>query len=65
MSNLVKIDIDDEYKDWIRQISSDFRKSQIKAASKVNTEMLKFYWRLGRDFENEKKKYPWGSHFYP
>ena len=43
MSNLVKIDIDDEYKDWIRQISSDFRKSQIKAASKVNTEMLKFY----------------------
>ena len=26
-----------------------YRQSQIKAAVKVNTEMLKFYWNLGRD----------------
>ena len=52
-----QIRIDDEYKRWIQQISSDFRKSQIKAASTVNSEMLKFYWRLGEGIEQEKQKY--------
>lgn len=50
-----QIRIDDEYKRWIQQISSDFRKSQIKAASTVNSEMLKFYWRLGEGIEQEKQ----------
>ena len=50
-----QIRIDDEYKRWIQQISSDFRKSQIKAASTVNSEMLKFYWRLGEGIEQEKR----------
>lgn len=59
-----QIQIDDEYKAWIKQISADFKRSQIKAASHVNTEMLKFYWRLGQGIEREKKKYDWGSKFY-
>lgn len=59
-----QIRIDDEYKRWIQQISSDFRKSQIKAASTVNSEMLKFYWRLGEGIEQEKQKYSWGSKLY-
>lgn len=62
MSDLIRID--DEYKNWIQEISRDFRKSQIKAASHVNSEMLKFYWRLGKGIEQEKQKYDWGSKFY-
>jgi len=40
---------DREYREWIKNISSRFRQSQIKAATHVNEEMLRFYWTLGRD----------------
>ena len=47
-----------------RETYVDFKQSQIKGASHVNAEMLKFYWRLGRALEEEKRKYDWGTHFY-
>ena len=43
---------DQTYSQWINQLSSRYRKSQIKAAIKVNREMLIFYWSLGRDIVN-------------
>lgn len=52
------------YRSWIQEISQRFRSSQIKAAVKVNDEMLRFYWSLGRDMEQIKGEYAWGSHFY-
>ena len=30
---------------------------------KVNDEMMRFYWSLGRDMEKIKDTYAWGSHF--
>lgn len=41
MENLSEMDL--EYKKWISDISSRFKQSQIKAAVKVNDEMLRFY----------------------
>ena len=41
--------IDSDYAQWIKELSSRYRRSQIKAAVKVNQEMLQFYWELGRD----------------
>ena len=38
-----------QYAEWIRNIGSNFKQCQIKAASRVNEEMLRFYWNLGRD----------------
>ena len=61
-SNLIKTDA--AYRSWIQEVSSRFRRSQIKAAVKVNDEMLRFYWSLGRDMESKKDSYAWGSHFY-
>lgn len=61
-SKLIKTD--ETYRGWIREVSSRFRRSQIKAAVKVNDEMLRFYWSLGRDMESQKDSYAWGSHFY-
>ena len=46
MGNL--INTDNEYKNWITEISNDFKKSQIRAAVKINEEMLHFYWKLGK-----------------
>jgi predicted nuclease of restriction endonuclease-like (RecB) superfamily len=62
MSKMIKFD--EEYKKWVEEISKRFRKSQIKAAMKVNDEMLRFYWSLGCDMDRIKESYDWGSHFY-
>ncbi len=62
MSNLIKID--KEYKEWIAGIAEQFRKSQIKASLKANSEMLRFYWNLGRDIVAMSEKNKYGSDFY-
>ena len=54
MSN--NISIDEEYKQWIKKITNEFRKSQIKAAVNVNAELLTFYWNLGRDLVTMQKQ---------
>ncbi len=54
---------DKEYKNWISEISIRFKRSQIKAATKVNEEMLLFYWELGRDIEAIKPKNLYGTQF--
>ena len=61
-SSLIKTS--ESYRSWIREVSSRFRRSQIKAAMKVNEEMLRLYWSLGRDMESQKEAYAWGSRFY-
>lgn len=55
---------DDDYKKWISDISNRFRASQIKASIKVNDEMLRFYWFVGKDIEMMKVNVSWGSHVY-
>ena len=35
--------IDDSYKNWLGELFDRFKNSQIKAAVRVNSEMLKFY----------------------
>lgn len=48
----------------ISDVSKRFRQCQVKAAMKVNDEMLRFFWSLGRDMEKKKSDYAWGSRFY-
>ena len=52
-----------DYSGWLGEISKRYRRSQIKAAVAVNTEMLKFYFGLGRDIVRMEKDQPWGSGF--
>ena len=53
----------EDYKTWIGGIARRYRQSQIKAATAVNVEMLKFYWSLGADIVRLEKNQPWGSKF--
>lgn len=46
MDNLTGVD--KNYINWITEVSNRFKQSQIKAAVKVNDEMLRFYWQLGK-----------------
>ena len=61
MSQLIKMD--SEYKKWVETLSRRFRQSQIKAAVKVNRELLAFYWSLGKDIVEMKAESRWGSRF--
>lgn len=53
-----------EYANLLRLLKERFRNSQIKAAIKVNTFMLDYYWEMGRDISNLKKTAKWGSAFF-
>lgn len=54
---------DTSYTQWVEQLSQRYRQSQIKAAVKVNREMLRFYWSLGRDIVALKAESRWGDKF--
>ncbi|MBQ6555765.1 MAG: hypothetical protein IJR45_06745 [Firmicutes bacterium] len=62
MSSL--INIDDNYKKRINEVSLRYKQSQIKAAIKVNTEMLKFYRSLGKDISSMSKNAQYGNSFF-
>ena len=62
MSELIKAD--NEYKEWIAGISTDFRKSQIRASMKINDEMLRFYWKLGKGISSMSEQFGYGMGFY-
>ena len=55
------VNIDKDYIGWIEELKSRYRRAQIKAAVKVNTEQLLFNWQLGRDLVIRKAEEKWGS----
>ena len=63
MSKSITI-LDKDYVQWIRELSTRYRRCQIKAAVKVNEEVLKFYWELGRDIVERDADNKYGSQFY-
>lgn len=52
-----------DYIQWIADLKQRYRKAQIRAAVKVNGEMLRFYWSLGRDIMVKNAEAKWGSGF--
>ena len=56
--------LDSEYKKWVKDLALRYRKSQIKAAVKVNTEQLFFYLSLGKDIADRQVENKYGSNFY-
>ena len=53
--------LDNEYREWVKDLALRYRNRQIKAAVKVNTEMLGFYWELGRDIVELHVEKRWGD----
>ena len=52
---------DEGYVQWMADIKQRFRQSQIKAAVRVNTAMLEFYWSVGRDLVALRAEERWGA----
>lgn len=55
---------DKDYKQWVSEVRGRYRQSQIKAAVKVNSEMLQFYWSLGHDIVERQMENTYGSGFF-
>ena len=52
---------DKEYLQWVKDLGRRYRRSQIKAAVRVNEEMLRFYWELGKDIGEMHVEERWGD----
>jgi predicted nuclease of restriction endonuclease-like (RecB) superfamily len=61
MSVLLKIN--EDYHVWLKELKNKIRSVQIKAAIRVNSEMLNFYWELGADIVKKQAVAKWGDRF--
>ncbi|MBE6274927.1 MAG: DUF1016 domain-containing protein [Bacteroides sp.] len=52
---------DHDFRSWVSELKNKIRSAQIKAAVKVNTEMLRLYWRMGADICEKQKMASWGD----
>ena len=53
-----------DFKQWLVSLKTRIRQSQIKAAIKVNEELLRLYWDLGHDIVVRQMDAEWGSGFF-
>ncbi len=60
MSKSINI-LDYDYLQWVQELCKRYRQCQIKAAVKVNSEMIRFYWELGRDIVELHAEKRWGE----
>lgn len=56
--------LDKDYLSWVQALCERYRTSQIKAAVKVNQEMIRYYWLLGKDIAERDDENKYGSAFY-
>ena len=49
------------YHEWLRYLKDRIRSAQIKAAIKVNVELLSLYWHLGIEILDKEKNADWGD----
>lgn len=54
---------DSIYQKFLLEFKERVRNSQLKAAVKVNYELLDLYWNLGREIASRQEKYAWGDAF--
>ena len=50
---------DPTYKQWLTELKSKIRSTQVKAAIAVNSALIQFYWELGKMIA--EKENVWGS----
>ena len=55
---------DSEFKQWLIDLKGKIKQSQLRAAIKVNSELLHLYWVLGQDIVVRQMDAAWGSGFY-
>lgn len=54
-----------EYLPWLAGLKDRVRSAQLQAAARVNHELLRLYWDLGRAIANRQKQAGWGAAIIP
>jgi predicted nuclease of restriction endonuclease-like (RecB) superfamily len=54
-----------EYKSWLQSLKQRIQSAQIKAALKVNVELIELYWNLGYEISEKGKDSQWGDKLIP
>ena len=55
------MDLDENYKIWLKSLKEKIRSAQIKASIAVNEEMLLLYWDIGKSIVEKQIQFTWGS----
>lgn len=55
--------LNDDYKNWLKELKSKIQQSQIKAALAVNSQLIMLYWDLGKQIVEKQENAAWGSGF--
>ncbi len=58
-----KLQINKDYKNWLINLKSKIKNSQIKASIRVNTELIMLYWEIGSMICERQENAKWGSGF--
>ncbi|MBP5350531.1 MAG: DUF1016 family protein [Fibrobacterales bacterium] len=53
--------MDSEYRAWLASLGQCIRSAQVKAAVRVNSELLRLYWRIGGELAEKTKTAKWGE----
>ncbi|NDV68435.1 YhcG family protein [Dysgonomonas sp. 25] len=61
MTDIIKSNTD--YKQWLIDLKNRIKQSQLKAAVKVNAELITLYWSMGKDIIEKQEKTKWGDGF--
>lgn len=56
--------VDKNFISWVESLSQNYKKAQIKAAIHVNSELIKFYYKLGEEIAKTSFKASYGNRFY-
>ena len=56
--------MEQKFYEWIASLSKKYRQSQIKAAVRVNSELISFYFELGKEINESSYKKKYGSKFF-
>lgn len=54
-----------DYKQWLTTVKQRIQSAQIKAALKVNTELISLYWVLGHEIDLKEREAQWGDKLIP
>ena len=53
--------IDKEYLNWLNEIKSQIKSTQIKAALSASSEIIQLYWNIGKSIIKKQEVQKWGS----
>jgi hypothetical protein len=59
MADIIKFNT--EYKQWLADPKKRIRQSQLKAAVKVNSELIGLYWSMGKDIVEKQENSKYGD----